>query len=961
MGRRGVAVAIVGFSAFCATAIANITRMDLAASPDTIAMVTSGVSVGVGMTQLQNTSGTSQQIQAMSVDCAGFATTTSPALPTTLANGSALQINATSNLATPLIRRCEYTITNAAVPAVKFTELQVYNGGSTLVASPGSGDLGSGSAGTPSTRTFTISRTSGTSGAKMVYAYITDAYDDFFKISSCHGGTPDLTLGCTYAIPAGTAISESVDVQCNPAGVGSSGVQHLYVVDSDGGYADVALTCSSANGTVAPILAVDPPSVSVTAPINGSGSASVMFQNNGDAALDLTGATFTGTTGELTLIWSDPACPNCTIPAHGTTALDVQFNPVGAAGTRMAQLAVAHTGSGANPMPLPITATATTGTTGTNPEIAVIADPTVFTLSTADAAQTLPVSIKNTGSAAMQLTVSAISNPSGDPGFETLLDSSCVPPGCSIPAGSSAAFDVRYTPTITGTFHATVTITSNAGMQPVYALGLDATVAPGKRTLAIQNATLPFDFGDVPVGTTGTPIAFTLKNTGDVAAQAISIGAMASGTTTYHVDQPATMLAPGATETVTLTCKPVDAGGHGDGLEIIATDVDGNAFDVAPSGLVGLACNGIQSSFAMTPSLVDYKEVRTGTAIAPVDIALTTAASSLAITDGPRLATGGGNLSLSGNLPTTIGAGSDGHVMMFVDTSHDGSLADKVVATASDGSMASVTVKGVVTTPNATPPPTAIDLGTFCLGRPTAAQDATYRSTGTATLHVGKPHLASPSSPFTLVYTAPPEAQYAPQYDLPAGSAQVVTVTANAETATGDYADTLEWTSDMPGQETLATTLAVHFVDSGGALSPQTVTFQDPVAVHLMSAPRTITLENCGSADLALMPATIAPADAFHTASALPATLAPGAKATLDVTFAPVKVGPAMATLTVDSSAGTLTAELQGVGVAGADTGGDKTGFYACGCRTTDPAAGGPIVLVAWALSRRRRRQRPIG
>jgi MYXO-CTERM domain-containing protein len=257
------------------------------------------------------------------------------------------------------------------------------------------------------------------------------------------------------------------------------------------------------------------------------------------------------------------------------------------------------------------------------------------------------------------------------------------------------------------------------------------------------------------------------------------------------------------------------------------------------------------------------------------------------------------------------------------------------------------------------------DLGSFCVGEPTATALVSLTASGTASVALpSAPVMAlGDASPFQLTPVAPSVFPYA----LLAGARATANVTAKRQAVAGTMTDDVAWSDDVPGDQMPHTTVMATFIDDGGAISPGSVDFGSAAIYLSEPTAQIITIQNCGTQAMSLAAPTISPAGQFFTVGTLPQQLLPAQSATFSVGFGPVAVGDFTATLSVPKTIGTDTTPLQvmltGEGVIttpqGDDAGpGTHETHTGCGCQTD--GRGDPLgvlaVLAALALSARRRR-----
>ena len=173
------------------------------------------------------------------------------------------------------------------------------------------------------------------------------------------------------------------------------------------------------------------------------------------------------------------------------------------------------------------------------------------------------------------------------------------------------------------------------------------------------------------------------------------------------------------------------------------------------------------------------------------------------------------------------------------------------------------------------------------------------------------------------------------------------------------------WTTDVTNAETVRTTISARFVDDGGAVAPDALSF-GPGTIHLeQDNAQKVTLQNCDTQTIVFADPSVPPPFRLDSAN-FPRELAPNESATFAIGFHPTRVGIFDETLTIQSDqlVDPLVVRLMGEGArsqpppdAGVDPPGfDNQSFYGCsGCSTRSPSGALLVVIVLGATLRRRR------
>ncbi len=182
----------------------------------------------------------------------------------------------------------------------------------------------------------------------------------------------------------------------------------------------------------------------------------------------------------------------------------------------------------------------------------------------------------------------------------------------TVPAGGTATVNLTFTPTGTGTRSGTLVIASNATGGATYTVNLTgngqaaptATLAVSQGSTGYTSGGAAYSFGNQTVGITGSPVAFTLTNSGN--SPLTIMGSNTTGDFAVSGTAPTTVPANG-TATVNVTFMPMTTGPR-TGTLVISSNASN-----APVYTVNLTGNG--QAAALTDLVVT-----TGTPTAPTPI-----------------------------------------------------------------------------------------------------------------------------------------------------------------------------------------------------------------------------------------------------------------------------------------------------------------------------------------------------
>ncbi len=280
----------------------------------------------------------------------------------------------------------------------------------------------------------------------------------------------------------GSAANATFDVRFTPNGVGArTATVTIANDDSDEGSYTFAIrgTGTTASNRQISVTALDGHRIENgatsaahfgEATINGGATTTrYTITNQGDAALNLTGAPRVTVGGPHAGDFLVTRQPVGTVAVNGTTTFDVTFQPIGA-GERTAIISFASDDANESPFSFTVHGTSTTLRT---PEIKVIGaasliiadgdatpsadDQTAFGSVTVGQSAARTFTIENEGALSLGLAGGAVSIGGANAADFTVTQQ----PAASLPHGASSALTITFRPSAVGTRTATVTIRSN--------------------------------------------------------------------------------------------------------------------------------------------------------------------------------------------------------------------------------------------------------------------------------------------------------------------------------------------------------------------------------------------------------------------------------------------------------------------------------------------------------------------
>lgn len=382
----------------------------------------------------------------------------------------------------------------------------------------------------------------------------------------------------------------ALDVEFAPTAVGLR--KGSFAVDTPAGRYQSSFTGTGVQG----VASFDPDSLSLGTVQVGSASAprSVLFSNNGDAAITVSNVAVSGA-GQFT------QTNDCGTVAPGAScSLEVVMTPL-STGPVSGSLTIAHNGSGATTLPLSGTSSAPAASLAAP----LFADTPVGSSTVAEATLT------NTGSGPVSVTVPTVSSVSGD-GF-AFQSTTC---GASLAPGASCRVSVRFTATNPGSAAGALLVTTSASTESVT---LGALATQGHATVSASSAS----FAAAQVGTASTQM-LTLTNSGS-APLAVSAVKVTSGTADFSATHMCAAVPVDGKCNLSIRFSPTQAGDRPGVLTI--THDGGGASSVTLAGL-GRAPEATLStpSFSATKvgSASTAAATLTNTGIAPISVTVPT-------------------------------------------------------------------------------------------------------------------------------------------------------------------------------------------------------------------------------------------------------------------------------------------------------------------------------------------------
>jgi Abnormal spindle-like microcephaly-assoc'd, ASPM-SPD-2-Hydin/Cep192 domain 4/HYDIN/CFA65/VesB-like, Ig-like domain len=483
--------------------------------------------------------------------------------------------------------------------------------------------------------------------------------------------------------------------------------------------------------------------------------------------------------------------------------------------------------------------------------------------------QTLPVTITNTGGAAV--TVSSAS--AAGAGFKFTGQN----PPMTINGGQSATFSVLFTPTTTGAATGALTIISDASNSTLSVPLSGTGVAQGQ--LAASPSSL--SFGNIQVGASKSLTA-ALNNSGGTSLTISTATASGSGFSLSGLALPLTLNA-GQSTSFTVTYSPTASGAASGSVSIASSGSDANL-------TIPLAGTGVaQGKLAANPASLSFGNVRVdGNSSLPATLT-NSGGSSLTISAASASGTG---FSLSGlALPLTLNAGQSTSFTVTYSPTTSGAASGNVSVT-SDGTnpTLSIPLSGTGQAAGAlSSNPTSLLFGSVQVSDSTNLSE-TLTNTGGTNLTITQANVSG--NAFSITGLTLP---------MTLTANQSVTFTATfAPTSAGAASSTLSVVSNASNSP-----LSIALSGTGAAtgqlsVSPGSLSFGSVAVGSNASLTGSVT---ASGGTVKVTSASLSNSEFAVTGISLPLTLAAGQSASFSVTFTPQSSGATSASLSFSSNA----------------------------------------------------------
>jgi len=679
---------------------------------------------------------------------------------------------------------------------------------------------------------------------------------------------------------------------------------------------------------VAPRINAAPTAVAFGQVALGTASSNtVRLSNQGDAILNISGLTLSGANAADFAL--DAGVGTMSLAPGAETIINVGFAPSGH-GARMATLEVASDAFGAATLSVALSGTGVGSRVAVTPAAMDFGDANVGSGAVSQSIQVLNAGETN-------LVVSAITF-SGVDASDFIVTTSLP---LTVTPNSSAQVELAFQPSAIGARSARATVISNDVQSSNVSLVLTGNGT--SRTLALTPAAVAF--GNVRAGRTASQ-EVTLTNSGSVALTVSNLsfsGDDAALFTRGSVALPLS-LAPGASQTVSVTFSPTRVGNATAALTVMSDD------PTKANIVVPMTGRGVSPSVALMPGSLEFGGQLVGKASAERTAELkNTGTSPLTVTTVAFAGPNAASFSLANTpaTPFTLAPGESRSLQVKLTA---GAIADQeavlnVVSDDATAPQAQVRLGGVGLSTVLAVSPTHLDFGANKLPVVDSATKTLTLINLSGDALVLNDAVLSGANSSDFLFT--PVAG-----TLQPGRSMTVRVNYRTAAAANSTA-TMSFGAKDPAVPAATVTLSGKAVSKLFAVTPESLDF-GAVTAGQSSSPLTVVLSNLG--DQAVSVASIQAADPRFVIEGNVTQLAPGANASFTVTFKPTASGEASsnAAITLTGASGAeATVALKGTGLAVVEESG-------CGC--SDTGAGSSLlallaVVFASRLARRRQAQ----
>ena len=356
--------------------------------------------------------------------------------------------------------------------------------------------------------------------------------------------------------------------------------------------------------------------------------------------------------------------------------------------------------------------------TGVQPQISVSPSSVSFgnIIVGARGAQTL--TIRNTGTAALNVTQASL--------VGTGFTSSGLALPLSIPAGGSSAFTIGFAPASAGSFSGSITFISNA---PNSSLVIPLAGTGASTTLQLSTTPTSLSFGNLATGSTAAK-SVTISNTGSSSVSISQISASGAGYSTSGITLPLS-LAAGQSASFSVTFAPTSAGSLSGSVTVVSTATN------SPS-TISLSGTGVQPQISVIPSTISFGNVAVGVTNTQTLTIRNAGTATLNVSQASLAGTGFTSSGLA--LPLSVPAGGSSSFNVGFHPASAGTFSGSVTLisnTPNSPLVVPISGTGVASILQLSASPASLSFGSLTTGT-TATQSVTISNNGNASVSISQ-------------------------------------------------------------------------------------------------------------------------------------------------------------------------------------------------------------------------------
>jgi hypothetical protein len=606
--------------------------------------------------------------------------------------------------------------------------------------------------------------------------------------------------------------------------------------------------------------------------VGSSASSPVTLTNTGTGSVTISQVNVTGAGFTVTGFSA-----RATLAAGQSLPLNVIFAP-SVVGSAAGNISVVSTATNSP-------ATISLSGAGVQPQISVTPSSVSFGNVSVSATATQTVTIRNPGTAALNVTQASL--------VGTGFTSTGLTLPLSVPPGGSTSFAVGFAPSSAATFSGSITFISNA---PNSSLAIPLAGTGIVNTLQLSVSPSSLSFGNLATGSTSAQNV-TISNTGNSSVSISQISATGTGFSTSGITLPLS-LATGQSTSFSVSFAPTSAGSLSGSVSVVSNATNSPA-------TISLSGTGIQPQISVTPSSVSFGNISVAATATQTITIRNPGTAALTVTQASITGTGFTSSGLT--LPLSVPpGGSSAFNVGFTPASaanYSGSVT-LISNTPNSPLVVPLAGTGISTNLQLSASPASLNFGSQTTGT-SAVKTVTISNTGNSSVSISQ--ITESGAAFNNAALGLP-------LTLAAGQSTSFLV-AFSPTATGSLTGSITVVSNAANSP-LTIALSGTGVQPQISVVPSSVTFGN-VSVGVNNT-QTITIRNPSAAAVSVTQASIAGTGFTSSGLVLPLSIAPGGSSSFTVGFTPASATNYSGSVTLISNTpnSPLVVPLTGTGVS---------------------------------------------